>query len=167
MAELGFHWPSLIVYLLNFTLLLVILYLVAYKPILRVLDQRSNNIRESLEQAERAQKEAAERQAQFERQLAEARRGTQAQLEEAQKRITQYEQQQKERADQIVGEELNRARSEIQRERDMAVEELRAQFGDLAITAAERVVRRSLDSTAHREIIDEVLREGGALDRRR
>ena len=50
MAELGFHLPSLIVYLVNFTILLIILYVVAYKPILRILDQRAERIRGSLEE---------------------------------------------------------------------------------------------------------------------
>ena len=48
MAELGFHWPSLLVYLVNFTLLLAILYVVGYKPILRILNQRTERIRGSL-----------------------------------------------------------------------------------------------------------------------
>ena len=52
MAELGFHIPSLVVYLVNFTILLVILYLVGYKRILRVLDERSQRIKESMEQAQ-------------------------------------------------------------------------------------------------------------------
>ncbi len=162
MAELGFQWQSLVAYLVNFILLLVILYLVAYKPILRVLDQRSARIKESLEQAERVQKEAGERQAAFEQQLAEARRANQFKLEEAQKRIAQYEQEQKERANKLVGEELARARAEIQRERDIAIDEVRAQFGELAVTAAERIVRRSLDAQAHRDIINQVLQESGA-----
>ncbi|MBI4202193.1 MAG: F0F1 ATP synthase subunit B [Chloroflexi bacterium] len=167
MGELGFHWQSLLVYLVNFTILLVFLYLLAYKPILRVLDQRSLRIKDSLEQAERVQKEAAERQAAFELQLTEARRANQAQFEEAQKRIAQYEREQKERADKLVGEELTKARSEIQRERDLAIDEVRAHFGELAITAAERIVRRSLDAPAHREVIDQVLQEGGAMGGRR
>jgi len=165
MGELGFHWPSLIVYLVNFSILLVILYLVAYKPILRVLDQRSNRIQESLEQAERVQREASEQQTAFERQVAEARRESQAQFEGAQQRINQYEQEQRQRADGIVEAELTRARAEIQRERDIAVEELRESFGALAVTAAERIIRRSLDENAHREIINEVLEERDAQER--
>ena len=165
MGELGFHWPSLIVYLVNFSILLVILYLVAYKPILRVLDQRSNRIQESLEQAERVQREASEQQTAFERQVAEARRESQAQFEGAQQRINQYEQEQRQRADGIVEAELARARAEIQRERDIAVEELRESFGALAVTAAERIIRRSLDENAHREIINEVLEERDAQER--
>ena len=55
---------------------------------------------------------------------------------------------------------IERARSEIQRERDAAIQEVRANFGDLAITAAERVIRRSLDRQAHEELIAQVLDEG-------
>ena len=48
-TDLGINGPSLIAYLINFVLLLGILTLFAYKPLLKVLDQRSERIRESLE----------------------------------------------------------------------------------------------------------------------
>ena len=53
MAELGFNIPSLIAYLVNFLILLGVLFLFAYKPVLRALDARSDRIRESLEAADR------------------------------------------------------------------------------------------------------------------
>ncbi|MCH7809935.1 MAG: hypothetical protein IH863_05075, partial [Chloroflexi bacterium] len=52
---------------------------------------------------------------------------------------------------------IGRASQEIQRERDAAISDLRREFADLTITAAERVIRRSLDRKAHGEIIEEVL----------
>ena len=54
---------------------------------------------------------------------------------------------------------LDRARTEIQREREAAVNELRREFASLAISAAEKVINRSLDREAHRQLIDEVLEE--------
>ena len=54
---------------------------------------------------------------------------------------------------------LERARSEIQMERDGAVAELRQEFASLTITAAERVIRRSLDEDTHRQLIEEALSE--------
>jgi len=38
--------------------------------------------------------------------------------------------------------------------------ELRRQFADLTITAAERVISKSLDASAHQQLIDEVLEPG-------
>ena len=54
---------------------------------------------------------------------------------------------------------VERARTDIQRERDAALDEVRVSFGDLAITAAERVIRRSVDRQAHQELIAQVLDE--------
>ncbi len=165
MAELGFHWPSLVVYLVNFTILLGILYAVGYKPILRVLDQRSNRIRDSLEQAERVQKESAERQEQMEQQLREARREGQVLIEQARELADQFREEERERARQEAETFLTRARADIQRERDNAIEEVKQHFADLAITAAERVIGRSLDRDAHNDIIDRVLEESSQIGR--
>ena len=54
---------------------------------------------------------------------------------------------------------IARARTEIQRERDQAIEELKRQFVDLAITAAEKVISETLDKEKHRRLIDEVLEQ--------
>ena len=57
-----------------------------------------------------------------------------------------------------------RATQDVQRERDGAIEEIRAEFANLAVDAAERVIGRSLDAQAHREIIEGVLSEGLSKD---
>ena len=161
MAELGFHWQSLVVYLVNFTILLGILYAVGYKPILRVLNQRTTRIRESLEQAERIQNESAQRQEEMQSQLQEARREGQVFIEQAREAAERYREEERVRAREEADAFLTRARTDIQRERDNAVEEVRERFADLAITAAERVIRRSLDRDAHRDLIEQVLEESG------
>lgn len=166
MDKLGFHWPSLVVYVVNFTILLGILYAVGYKPILRILDQRSSRIRQSLEQAERIQRESAERQVEMERQIQEARREGQGLIEQARQMADRFREEERARARQEAETFLSRARADIQRERDNAIEEVREQFADLAITAAERVIRRTLDRDAHREIIDQVLEESEQLGRK-
>ena len=55
---------------------------------------------------------------------------------------------------------LDRATSEIAREKDSAIEEVRKEFAGLAVTAAERIVERSLDAKSHSSLIDAVLKEG-------
>ena len=56
--------------------------------------------------------------------------------------------------------ERARAQTNIQRERDAAIEEVRREFAGLAIAAAERVIDRSLDESAHRHLINQVLEDG-------
>ena len=83
MTQLGINLPTLIIYLLNFGILLAVLYLLAYKPLLRAMDQRSDRIKDSLAAADRAREEAANSQAAIEEQLNEARREGQRLLDQA------------------------------------------------------------------------------------
>lgn len=165
MADLGVNLWLLIAYLVNFIILLGILRLFAYKPLLRVLDQRAERIRESLAAADRAREEAATSQAAIQEQLNEARREGQQLLDQAREASDRYREEEMARARQEAEAFVARARSDIQRERDAAIEEVRSNFGDLAITAAEQVIRRSLDRQVHQELIDQVLEEGEGLQR--
>ena len=161
MTELGINLPSLIAYLLNFMILLGILYLLAYKPILRLLDQRAERIRESLAAADQARQEATSAREAIEEQINEARREGQRLLDQAREASERFRSEEMERARGEAESFIERAHADIQRERDAAIQEVRANFGELAITAAERVIRRSLDRQAHQELITQVLEEGG------
>ena len=156
---LGFHLPSLIVYGINFLLLLGILYMVGYRQILKMLEERQTRIRESLETAERVRQEAGQQSADLQQQLEAARQEGQQMMAQARESADRFRQEEQERAREMVEQMLARARAEIQQERDAAVDEVRRNFSDLAIRAAERVVERSLDRAAHREIIERVLEE--------
>jgi F-type H+-transporting ATPase subunit b len=54
---------------------------------------------------------------------------------------------------------LERARAEIQQERDRAIADLRGEFADIAVSAAEKVINQSLDRQSHQRVIDETLAE--------
>jgi F-type H+-transporting ATPase subunit b len=158
-GALGVDGISLLVYVVNFGILLLVLYLVAYKPILKMLDQRSRKIKESVEEAERVRQEAAQRQAEMQATLDQGRQESQRIFAEAREMAERFRQQEAERARRDAGLMVERAKVEIQRERDAAIEQVRQEFGVLAVTAAERVIHRSLDPQAHQDLINEVLLE--------
>ncbi len=165
METLGVHLPSLLIYLVNFLLVLGLLFAFAYRPILRLMDQRADRIRESLEASERAREEAASSQQAVEDQLVEARREGQRIMDQSREAAERFRAEEMERARNEAENFVARAQADIQRERDAAIEEVRSNFSDLAITAAERVVRRSLDRQAHEDLITQVLEEGESLRR--
>ena len=166
MEDLGLNFPSMIVFLVTFLILLGILYVFAYKPILGVMDQRTDKIREGLEAADKAREEMARSQQDTQRQLTEARVEGQRLIEQARELAERYRVDERDRARQEADALITRARDDIQRERDAAVQELRSHFADLAMSAAERVIRRSLDRDAHSELIASVLEEGDNLQGR-
>ena len=165
LETLGIHFPSLAIYLVNFLLVLLLLYLFAYKPILRLMDQRADRIRESLEAADTARQEAASSQEAIQEQITEARREGQRIMDLAREASERFRTEEMDKARQEAETFVERAKEDIARERDTALQEVRASFGDLAITAAERVIRSSLDRQAHEELINQVLEEGESLRR--
>jgi F-type H+-transporting ATPase subunit b len=160
-TQLGFNLPTLVVYVVNFMVLLGVLYVFAYKPLLKAMDQRTERIRESLEAADEARDEASNAQAAVEELLAEARREGQRLHDQAREAANHFREEEMDRARGEAERFVERARSDIQQERESAVAEVRVAFGDLAITAAERVIKRTVDRQAHDEIISQVLEESG------
>jgi len=163
LASLGINLPTLVAQIVNFAVLFGLLYLVAYRPIMRMLDERSRKIKESMErtefikqQAERAEEEAAKR---IETASQEGQEVIARAIRTGEEIGREVQQQSQQEAESLIA----RARAEIQRERDGAIGELRKEFADLTILAAGKVIDRSLDKKAHRQIIDKVLEESTTL----
>ncbi len=159
MAGLGISWQGLVAQLVNFGILLVLLYFVAYKPIRRMLDERSEKVRVGMEQAEQMKEVMAETEEQVREQLEVAREERQNMLIQAEEVGQQLKEEAREQARRDAESIVAKARVEIQREHDEAIGELKRQFVDLAILAAEKVISETLDKKKHRKLIEEVLEQ--------
>jgi F-type H+-transporting ATPase subunit b len=157
--QLGVLWGNLIWQCLAFLILIFLLYRAAYRPILKMLDERASRISESMEQAEAikvANQEAAkkaeqiigEAQVQVRDMLAQARQSSDRTIAAAQ--VEAREQGQKLLAD---------AHEQILTDTQRAKEELQSEVARLAIMAASRVIGKSLDSQDHYRLVDEALAE--------
>lgn len=163
MEGLGINLPSLLAQIVNFGILFGILYLVAYKPIIRMLDERSRKIKESVEQTEVIKEQAARAETEVKKRLDAAVREGQGIIAKSEKTGEEVRQQARQEARQEAESIIARARAEIKRERDEAIDDLRKEFADLAVLAAGKVIERSLDKETHRELIDKVLDESATL----
>ncbi|MBK6318464.1 MAG: F0F1 ATP synthase subunit B [Dehalococcoidia bacterium] len=156
---LGLNLPQLIAQVVNFFVLLFVLRLVAYKPILKMLDERKQKIAEGLNAAEIARAEAASAQANIQAQLDTARKEGQEIVAGAQGIATRIQADAREQSAKDRDAALERARIEIQQERDRAISDLRGEFADITVKAAEKVINQSLDRQSHQRVIDETLAE--------
>jgi F-type H+-transporting ATPase subunit b len=161
-GALGFNLPALVAQIINFLLLLVIFRLLLYKPLLKILDERKQRIREGLEASDEAKAQLANTEKEVAKELDKARQQGQEQIAQAQQIAARIQEEARVGARQEAEQLLERARGEIQLERDSAIAELRREFADLTITAAERVIKEELDETKHRRLIQEVLAEAPA-----
>ncbi len=162
-AQLGISLPNLLAQLVNFGILISLMYLFAYRPLMKMLDERSRKVRESMEQTEALKDRAAHAEEDIKKRLEAASREGQERIARAARMGEEVKQKAQQEARQEGEALIVRARSEIQRERDEAIGELRGAFADLTVLAAGKVIDRSLDKEAHRELIDKTLEEGITL----
>ncbi len=163
LTSLGVNVPTLIAQIVNFAILFGLLYLVAYKPITKMLDERSAKVKESIEQTEYIKEQAAQADGEAKAQIEAASKEGQEVIARAVRTGEDVRQQAQQEARQEAESLIGKARVEIQRERDDAVGELRKEVADLTILAAEKVIDRSLDKEAHRQLIDKTLEESSTL----
>lgn len=152
--------PGLIVWtIVTFLILIFLLKKVAWKPILSALDQREKDIKNSLEQAEKARDDA--------KKILDENKANLAKAEEESKKIIdqsrayaenlkdQMMKESKEQAKKIIDD----AGEEIQRRKDAAFDELKEQVAEIAIDAAEKIMKENLDAEKNKQIVNRYLSE--------
>ncbi len=163
LAGLGISLPTLLAQIVNFVILFGLLYLVAYKPIMRMLDERSKKVKDSMEQTEYIKEQAVRAEEEAKKRIEAASKEGQEVIGRAVRTGEEVRQKAQQEARAEAETLIGRARTEIQRERDDAIDELRGEVADLTILVAEKVIERSLDKKAHRQLIDKTLAESTTL----
>lgn len=150
--------------LLTFVLLAILLGRYAWKPLLAMLDEREKQVRESLDAAKIARAEADEILKKNQEVLAGARRETAALLEQGRRESEGLRAEILAQARKEAQDLVEQGKRQIQYEQKQAVETLRRQVADLAIGAAERLIRRELDDAGHRKLVAEYIETLPASD---
>jgi F-type H+-transporting ATPase subunit b len=159
LEALGINLGYLISQIVNFALLAVLLYFAAYKPILRMIDERSERIKQGLEDAELASRRAAEMEQEFEQRLAEARKEGQEIIAQATQMSEKARQEILETARGEARAQVEKAKEEIARERELAMADLRQQVADLSLSISEKLIGESLDQQRQRKLIADFLEQ--------
>jgi F-type H+-transporting ATPase subunit b len=148
---------SLVIQAVNFILLMVVLTKLLYRPLVGKMDERTQAIKKSLEEAQaaraEAQREREEHAAKIQAAYAEAqsiRATALAEAAEEQRRLVEAA---RAEADRLVSS----AKAELEQDVRRARQELRQEVSGLAIDVAERLIRKSLRDDDHRRIVDDAI----------
>ncbi|MBA2450484.1 MAG: F0F1 ATP synthase subunit B [Chloroflexi bacterium] len=166
LANLGINLPGFLWHTANFIVLIFLLSRILYKPIVGMLDDRQQRIRESIEEAERVRADAARADQEREALLGQTRREIQEMLTNATQMAERIQSDARRDAQEQSQRIIERAQQESRAERAQSMVELRREVANLAVLAAERVISRNLDQQAQRQLVDEFLAERPATDGR-
>ena len=143
-----------------FISVLVILRVLAWKPILNALESREESIGKALLEAEKAREEMANLHANNEQLLSEARLKRDAMLKESRDMANKVVAEAKAKAKIEASKEVELAREAIQIERKAAVAELKSEVAQLSIDIAEGLLREELkESGKQKDLVDKLIKE--------
>lgn len=152
----------LLVSILNFLVILFLLRRYLWGPILTVLANRAEKIREGLAMAEAAKAERERMKAEVEKLLGDARRDAQAigerMTKAAEAAAAEIRSQAKTEADRI----RERGREDAKQLHDQALAQLRSELAGMVVLAASRVLGREVKAEQHRALIEQSLDEAAA-----
>jgi F-type H+-transporting ATPase subunit b len=166
MDSLGIELSKLVVQIIAFLVFLFLLWRYASKPIVRMLDERTERVREGMEAASRMQAQLEATAARNEEVLAEARRDAQAILAQSREQGDALIERARDEAGRQSDEYMARAQATLRAETEQARQELRKEVADLAVLAASKIVRKELNADAQTELIEATLAEAVAGQQR-
>src|SRR3989304_5196193 len=131
LASLGINLPVLLAQIVNFVILFVLLYMFAYKPILKMLDERSKKVEDSMKQTEYIKEQVAHAEEESKKRIEAAGKEGQEGIARATRNGEEVRQKAQQDAQKDAETLIARAKTEIGRERDDAIGDLRREFADL------------------------------------
>ncbi|MGC3999770.1 MAG: F0F1 ATP synthase subunit B [Anaeromyxobacter sp.] len=141
----------------TFLLLLVVLWKYAWGPIVKMLAERERTIRDAIESAKKERAEAERLLASQKDALATAQREATEMAMRSKQEVESLRQELTAKARQEADALLAEARRQIAEELSRARADLKAHVVDLAIDAAGRLVKGSLDEKAQRQLVEEYI----------
>ena len=130
-----------------------------WPPIIAAIEERQQKIAEGLAAADNAQKNLAQAEEKANEELKAARAKANEIIDQAHQRANQIVDQAKQDAIAEAGRQKALAEAEIDAASNRAREELRKQVSALAVTGAEKLLKREIDANAHKALLDELAAE--------
>jgi len=141
---------------LSFALLIWFTVKFIWPPLVAAIEERQQRIAEGLAAADRSQKDLAQAQDKVNETLKEARVKANEIIEQAHQRAVQMIDQAKVDAIAEADRQKALAQADIDAATNRAREGLRTQVSALAVSGAEKLLRREIDAGTHKALLDEL-----------
>jgi F-type H+-transporting ATPase subunit b len=152
--------PGLMIWtLIAFAITFLVLRRYAFGPIQRVIDERRERIRQSIEEADRAREEARTLLEEHRKLVGQAKVEAEAILVEARRIGDAQRERVREESEADRQRRLEETRRQIDAETQRALEQIRAEVANLALIATSKVTGKVLDRDDHRRLIEDAVGE--------
>ena len=149
-------WTMLFAWV-NILILYIFLKKLLFKPVKKMIDDRQKEIDDLYSDAEGAKNSALSMESEYREKLSHADEESEEILRRAVRRAQLKEEEILKEADKKAERTLRRAEEQVELEKKRAINEVKDQVSDMALSIAEAVIERDIDENDHKELIDEFI----------
>ncbi len=162
LRTLGIQWPKLIAQVINFAIVMFVLWKWAYKPVLKMLELRREKVAESVTNADKIKAELAATEAKRQEVLNQANEQANKLIEEARAAAARVQAQETQRAAATAEQIVAKAREASIQDHARMLTELKREVGRLVVQTTAAVTGKVLTPDDQRRLIEEANKQLGA-----
>ena len=159
LENFGVQPVLLLAQIVNFVILLFLLKKFAYKPIMKVLDERKHKIETSVKQAQEIQKQLEETKASQKKIIAGAEEESTKIIEETKEAAKKLQEETLAETSKKVEEVLSKNKEALSLEREKMVSEVKESMANLVAETTKRVLNKTLTNTDNEDLVKKSLKD--------
>ncbi|KKQ62032.1 MAG: ATP synthase subunit b [Parcubacteria group bacterium GW2011_GWE2_38_18] len=149
----------IIAQLINFIIVLGVLYKFAYKPVLQMLNDRSDKIDKSLSDAKKIEEKLAQAETDYKEVIAKARKEASAVIEKSNIINEEKRTEMLAKAKEDIGQIINKEKEKMQAEKAQTLKEIRSEVAELVALSLEKLIDKKLTDKDDNELIKKIVKE--------
>lgn len=154
LGTLGVNWKLLIAQLINFSVVLLVMWKWVYTPLLKLIEDRQKKVEQGIRDAEASARSRSESERQAETAILAARKEAQRLLEEATTAGDRLRAEMAGQANEQVARIVEEGRRKLAEEKEKAVKDAKNEIAGLVVAATEKVLAETTTDQQHRELIE-------------
>ncbi|SCP97224.1 F0F1 ATP synthase subunit B [Anaerobium acetethylicum] len=159
---LKLDWWNLVLNMINVLVLYLLMRKFLFGPVTEIMEKRKNAIEASLAEADEKNNEALKLKQDYEKALEDADEKATAIVKEAKQRALGEHDKQINATQKEISEMMESAKKSIELEKQKSMQDIQLEIAGVAMAAAAKVIRKNVDDSTNKKIIDDFLAEEGA-----
>jgi F-type H+-transporting ATPase subunit b len=155
----GVDWQHLIAQIISFSIVCFVLYRLAYRPVLAILERRRQQIAESLSNAENIKAELARTETRRQEKMAEVNAQATKMIEEARAAAKRVQEMETQKAIAAAEQILVKAREAAERDHDRMLADLKREVGRLVVQTTATVTGKILTPEDQQRLTEETAKQ--------
>jgi len=149
----------LVAQMINFAIVIYVLYYFALKPLMKIMEERSEKIEKSIVEAKKIEEKLEITDIDYKEAMANAKKEANQIMEKANVQAEEKREEMLKKAKLEIGAVINEEKAKMQTEKAEVLKELKKEVAEMLVLSLEKVLDKNLDDKTDKELIDNIVKQ--------